>query len=144
MGSFSTQTDVNSQSAKEILNTEYIRTFDVVATGTITTTAQYPLTSQISKLTNSYRNYVLVYNNKSGQTVNSVNIYGVTKSNNFPIPNLVSGSIIVLKQITINNGGAVDLTSEEPNPFIMGDMKAQFNLSGVPTSGTIDWALIGY
>jgi hypothetical protein len=91
-----------------------------------------------------------LYNNKSGQTVNSVNMIGVTKLTNSPIPNTPVGTSIVLKQINASpatptaTGGATDLTSEEPNPFASGDVKFQLNLSATTATGTIDWALIGY
>jgi hypothetical protein len=149
MGSFSTQTDVNSLSAKEILNTEYIREFATVASGTVNVgTNQYPTTADINPPSKMYRNYVLIVNNKSGVTINQSTPQGKVVTANTPLPNTSIGTYISLKTISqgvsTNNGVAVDMTSEEPSPFIMGVTRILFTLSAAPTSGTIDWALIGY
>jgi hypothetical protein len=151
MGSFSTQTDVNSQSAKEILNTEYIRAFDVVAKGTVNVgTSQYPNTGSIYPLKNLYRDYVLVMYNKSGVVLQSVTMLGINTNN--IIPNqLVTDQIFEITGYGVsggdvgnNTGTSLDLTRENINPFIIGSVKFQFNLATAPTSGTINWALIGY
>jgi hypothetical protein len=125
--------------------------FVAISSGTVNVgTNQYSQTATIPKPTKLYRNYLLVVTNKSGQTLATVETWGITKEANKPLPNLPTGASIRLKSTAIspstpnNTSGAIDMTSEEPNPFTIGDAKFQFNLAAAPTSGTIDWALIGY
>jgi hypothetical protein len=128
-----------------------ISDFTIVANGTITVgTNQFPSTTWITKPTKIYRNYVLLCSNKTGQTISNVHMMARNLLNNSPLPNTDTIMSLYLKvNLTVSNGvtgtrGAVDLTSEEPNPFVMGQALFQFNLAAAPTSGTIDWALIGY
>jgi hypothetical protein len=130
---------------------DVIKSFTTIASGTVTVgTNQYPATTTINKPPKVFRNYLFVFNNKSGQTISSVHLDGKTITDNIPIPNTPADSTIYLKaNITPSQGGnnslgCADLTSEEPNPFVVGNSAIQFNLSAAPTSGTIDWALIGY
>jgi hypothetical protein len=128
-----------------------IKEFNTVASGTTTVgTNQYPVTAVINKPVKLFRNYLFVFNNKSGQTISSIHLEGRTTVANVPIPNTPLGTNIYLKaNVVVSNGGnnnlgCCDLTSEEPNPFAIGNAIILFNLAAAPTSGTIDWALIGY
>jgi hypothetical protein len=130
-----------------------IESFDLVGSGTVTVAVggQFLPTGVINRPTKLYRNYVLLINNKSTQTINGTEIWGVTTANNYPVPNLGVGFSVRLKllspspSLANNTTGATDITSEEPNPFCSGNLKIQFNLLNPTTAaGTIDWALIGY
>jgi hypothetical protein len=128
-----------------------IAEFKVVGSGTVTVgTNQYPFTADILRPAKLYRNYILVVNNNSGQTINNVEVQGRTINANDVLPGSPAGTIVRLKSSSsLSNGlntiiGVADLTSEEPNPFAVGNCRVQFNLATVPTSGTITWALIGY
>jgi hypothetical protein len=129
---------------------EYIPQFVTVASGTITVgTNQYPSSGIVNKPSKVYKNYILAYGNKSGQTINSVTTFGFNQTPNTPLPNTDTLTSINLKSnggmsVSNNTRGALDLTQEEPNPFVIGNASFTFNLAGAPTSGTIDWALIGY
>jgi hypothetical protein len=132
---------------------DVIQEFNTVASGTINVAIgnQYPNTNSIARPTKLYRNYVLIISNKTGQTLNTVTAFGLTPSSNIPMPNTASGTAIYLKNNisvsigTNNSYSAIDLTSEEPNPFLVGMARFAFNLAASPTAaGTIDYALIGY
>jgi hypothetical protein len=128
-----------------------INDFVTVASGTVSVgTNQYPQTTVIPRPTKLYRNYILLINNKSGQTMNNAHVFGRNLANNNPLPNTNNTNTNIFLKASIGNStpnnsqGALDLTSEEPNPFTAGTCLFQFNLAAAPTSGTIDWALIGY
>lgn len=126
-----------------------IQEFKVVGSGTVTTTgAQYPLTTDIPKPTKLYKNYVLIVNNKSGQTINNAIIQGKITEANKPLPNTPINTYVTLKAVTLstshNNTNTYDITSEEPNPFTLGISRISFGLAASSVSGTIDWCLIGY
>jgi len=128
-----------------------IKEFNTVASGTLNVGVnQYPQTATVNRPTELYRNYILLAKNSSGQNITSAIIIGITTEANKPVPNTNAGIGFQLKiigatpAISASGYGSVDLTSEEPNPFSVGNLKIQFNLQAAPTSGTIDWALIGY
>jgi hypothetical protein len=130
---------------------DVIKSFTTIASGTITVgTNQYPVTADITAPSKLYRNYILLVSNKSGQTINNVQTLARVVTNNIPVPNVTTSTTFNLKisnpPATFSTGGALafDLTSEEPNPFITGVARFLFSLLAAPTSGTIDWALIGY
>jgi hypothetical protein len=130
---------------------DVIQEFKVIGSGTITVgTNQFPATVNITRPSKIHRNYLLVARNSSGQSVNNVNVVGLISVANSPLPNSPVGTALNIKQLAtspaLSNNliGVIDITAEEPNPFAMGDVKFQFNLAAAPTSGTIDWALIGY
>jgi hypothetical protein len=129
---------------------DVIQEFKTVATGTVDVgTNQYPNTGAITKPTKLYKNYVLLINNKSGQTIATFTAYTVTDL----IPNVTNKDVYGLvssggnqspASVGTNTAGSFEITSENINPFVGGKAKFQFNLAAAPTSGTIDWALIGY
>jgi hypothetical protein len=130
---------------------EIVQEFKVISSSTITVgTNQYPQTANVNRPTKIYKNYALVFNNKSGQTISSVEMQGITNTDNTPLPNLLNGQPIRLRLASpsptgsTGTTGTIDCTSEETNPFLIGSVRFQFNLAAAPTSGTIDWALIGY
>jgi hypothetical protein len=128
-----------------------IREFSVVGSGTIQVPVnmQYCMTSDVTP-TKFYRNYVFVIMNRTGQSASSVSVIGKQLLTNYPVPNSPTSTTFYLRPTISNNvansaGGAYDITSEEPNPFVLGKAVFQVNLAAVPTvAGTIDWALIGY
>jgi hypothetical protein len=130
---------------------ENIPEFMTLAAGTITVgTNQYPTTPLITRPSKIYKNYILLISNNSGQTIANVHMFGRNIATNSVLPNTGTTQNTYLKTaLSISSGaagarGAVDLTAEEPNPFVMGNSLFQINLAAAPTSGTIDWALIGY
>jgi hypothetical protein len=133
---------------------DLVESFDVIANGTVTVTnggTQYPSGTDIPRPQKGYRNFVLIVSNKSGQTIPNVWAQSKTTVLNSPVPNTAIGTYFNLKLVTpvstlsTGTSGVLDLTSEEPNIFILPSMKFLFNLTTAPTAaGTIDWALIGY
>jgi hypothetical protein len=129
-----------------------IQDFTLVASGSLSVgTNQSPTTGDVNRPPKINRNYILVFSNKSGQVINSIQVFGANAVANTPLPNTpITGALVYLKSPTSPSTGSsggkgvIDLTSEEPNPFILGKCQFQFNLAAAPTSGSIDWALIGY
>jgi hypothetical protein len=101
---------------------DVIQEFSVIGSGTATvsSTMQYVPSNSLNAPLKKYRNYVLLMNNKSGQTINSINVSAKTTAVNTPVPNTASGVTIPLKVVTLS-------------PSI-----------GNNSFGTINWALIGY
>jgi hypothetical protein len=132
---------------------DVIKEFKLIANGTssVNIGAQFISSDIIPKPTKLYRNYILMVSNKSGLTMSTVSILGYTIIANNPIPNVPINTTAYLRSNVIPANGAsgvisgIDLTSEEPNLFLMGNAKFTFNLNAAATAaGTIDWALIGY
>jgi hypothetical protein len=128
----------------EDISTEYM----VLASGTITTTTQYPTTPNINRPKKFYKNYSLLMSNKSGQSIAGVNALLQGDSTIVPNSNAVNfyanntADVSTAPSTVLNNqAGSSQFTAEL---FVLPSTKIQFNLSAVPTSGTIDWALIGY
>lgn len=128
-----------------------VKEFKLISNGTISVgTNQTVGTTDINSPSKVYRNYAFIISNKSGQTVSSVLLQGKTTILNSPVPNTAIGTLFNIKTVTPTNtiattgSGTLDLTSEEPNPFLVGALRVQITLAAAPTSGTIDWALIGY
>jgi phosphotransferase system HPr-like phosphotransfer protein len=129
---------------------DVIQEFKVVASGTINVgTNQYPQSSDITRPTKLYHNYSIFFSNKSGQTVSGASIMAINSLG--LLPNTATNSLIstaaantIANSINNNAMSTVDLTNEVPNMFALGNARIQFNLAAAPTSGTIDWVLIGY
>jgi hypothetical protein len=134
------------------LGDQEIQEFNVVASGTVTTNgATTPMCGDINQPTKTYKNYVLLFNNKSGQTVNNVSVLARTITVNVPMPNTSAGTNIPVSQVTPPTGavatgllGAITLTESNANLFIIGKARFQWNLAAASVTGTIDYALIGY
>lgn len=128
--------------------------FATVASGTVTigVGVQFiPMPINIPRPKKVYRNYVLLAHNKSGQVLNGVSMFASSTKANDPVPNTPAGQTFKVKDVSAyptipnNNRGGFDVTSEEPNPFVMDQVRFDFNLTAVTTvAGSIDWALIGY
>jgi hypothetical protein len=130
-----------------------IKQFVTIASGTINVGvgSSSAFTTTINQPSPIYRNYVFVFVNKTGQTINLGYVLGKQKISNVPLPNTPNSTAITLKSYTLNvlatgtGTGAIDLTNEEPNPFVLGNCTIQLNVAAALTvAGTIDWALIGY
>jgi hypothetical protein len=130
---------------------DIIQEFVTIASGTVNVgTNMYPTTIDITPLKKIYRDYALVIFNKSGVVLQSVTMLGI--NSNGVLPNqLTTDTIFEITGYGVsggdvgnNTGTSLDLTRENINPFVIGSVKFQFNLAAAPTSGTINWALIGY